>query len=108
ALKALHYTVRHDAANVPAYLLLAKLALNDDRDTDVIAFLGLAIKAAPQDPAPRLALVRYYMGRRRFGEAEPVVAGLLKIAPSNVEGIALLGELEFSLGAKAAAVTTFR
>ena len=107
-IKDLQQILAQDPANVPAYMKLAQIALDNDRDAEVAALLGKAIKAAPKDPTPRLALANYQISRANYQEAQATVRDLLQVSPNNAEGLHLRGDIQFAIGAKSEAVETFR
>ena len=94
--------------NVSAYLGLAQIALNEDREPEFFDLLAQAAKAAPGDPAPRLALANYQMARGKFDEALSTLNALLRVVPDDPESLALLGRLQFAMGERDRAVDTFR
>src|SRR5205085_11885897 len=61
AKRDLQQVLARDGANIPAYLMLAQIAQNEDHHPEVLSVLGKAIKAAPRDPTPRLALAHYQL-----------------------------------------------
>ena len=94
--------------NVTAYLKLAEIAARQNQDGQVRGILMQAIKQAPQDPAPRIALTRYLVARNDRPAALVAVNDLLKVSPNNAEGVAMLGSIQLSMGKKAEAVATLR
>lgn len=108
AAKDLQDILAHDRANVPAWLMLAQIGENEDHTADVIAILTRAIKAAPNDPAPRLALAQFQAKQRKYPDAQATIAGLLRISPNNPDGLSLKGGIQFASGAKYESLQTFR
>ncbi|HEY2008356.1 MAG TPA: XrtA/PEP-CTERM system TPR-repeat protein PrsT [Rhizomicrobium sp.] len=94
--------------NTAAYLKLAEIAARQNQDAQVRSALALAIQQVPQDPAPRIALARYLVGRRDRVGALNAVNDLLKAQPNNAEGVALLGSIQLAMGKKTEAVASFR
>jgi len=97
-----------DPKNLGAFLKLADIAARQDRDRDVRSLLSRAIGAAPQSPAPRLALVRYLLSRRDFKNALPAATEFARVQPSNTDAVTLLGDAQFASGQKKEAVATYR
>ena len=65
-------------------------------------------RLVPQDPAPRLALTRYLVDRNDRTGALNAVNDLLKSIRRKLDGVALLGGIQLSMGKKAEAVATFK
>ena len=72
-----------------------------------IALLNSAIRAAPNDPAPRLALAAAQTFLRKFNDAEATLNALLKIWPGNPEALMQLGRVQLLKGDKSRAVETY-
>ena len=108
AKKDLQLIVTQQPENWRAWSKLIQIAIHLGRDQEALALFDQAIKAAPKDPAPRLALADYLMARKKFAEAQTAVTGLLQTAPGNPDAIALQGEIQLLRGQTSDAVTTFR
>ena len=108
ASKNIHDILNLNPRNMAAYLKLAEIAARQNQDGQVRSVLAQAIKQVPQDPAPRIALARYLVGRNDRASALNVVNDLLRVHPNNAEGVGLLGGIQQLMGKKADAVTTFR
>ncbi len=108
AVKDLDYVTTRDPANTPAHMLQAQMALDSGHDAEALAILATAIRTAPNDPVPRLALARYQMGQRKFTDAQATLSALLRISQDNRQAIALQSDILFATGDKVHAVETFR
>ena len=104
----LQQILAHDPKNVSALIKSAEVAAQARQDAEVTRLLGRAISVAPQDPMPRLALANFYMSRGNLKAAKAADADLLHILPSNAEGLALSGALQWASGEKGQAVETYR
>jgi putative PEP-CTERM system TPR-repeat lipoprotein len=91
-----------------AYMQLTKIATDSDQNQEVLALLNRAMKAAPSDPTPRLALANYLMSQKKFQDAQATVSELLQISRNNPEGLALQGQIQLLRGQTTDAIRTFR
>ncbi len=108
ATKDLRAILALNPRNMGAYLKLAEIAARQNQDGQVRAILMQAIKASPQDPAPRLALARYLGSRGDRAGALNAANDLLKVQPRSAQGLAILSTLQLSMGKKAEAVAAAR
>jgi putative PEP-CTERM system TPR-repeat lipoprotein len=97
-----------DPRNIPAYLKLAQIALDNDDDNELLMLLSKATSAAPNDPAPRLALAKYQMQKGALNEAQSTIDEILMRFTDEPEGMALLGQLQFARAQAPRAIETFR
>ncbi len=104
----LQVIIGQQPANWAAWSKLIQIAVHIGRDQDALSLFDQAIKAGPQNPAPRLALANYLMTRGKFPEAQSAVAGLLQIAADNPDALALEGQIQLQRGQTSDAVATFR
>jgi putative PEP-CTERM system TPR-repeat lipoprotein len=93
--------------NMSAYMRLTQIAFDNGRDREALAVLDRAMKAAPTDPAPRLSLANYQIRRGNLKDGQETVAAVLKISPTNQEGLALQGQIQL-LKRDKEAINTFR
>ncbi len=82
--------------------------MHKDDESQSIALLNAAIKAAPDDPAPRLALANAQTWLRKFADAEASLNALLKFWPGNPTALMQLGRVKLLKGDKAGALQTYR
>jgi len=108
ANRDLRTILSQDPKNLPALLRLTDIALRQGQDRNVRSLLNQAIAAAPQNPTPRLALIRYLIGRRDFKSALPLANDFVRVQPSNSDAVMLLGNVQTGLGQKKEAVTSYR
>ena len=108
AVTDLHAVLKLNPRNMAAYMKLAEIAARQNQDGQVRGILAQAMREAPLDPAPRLALARYLASRNDRSGALNAVNDLLKIQPNSADGVALLGGMQLSMQKKAEAVATFR
>jgi cellulose synthase operon protein C len=97
-----------DGRNLAALLKLAEIAAQQGEDGNVHSILGTAVAASPQSATPRLVLVRYLVSEKDFKGALAASNNLLKVQPRNIEGVSLLGQIQFALGQKKEAIATYR
>lgn len=107
AAKDLRAVLAFDSKNIAARVRLAEIAARQGKDQEVRKLLGEAI-ASSQNPAPRLALVRYLMTRKDNQGALKAADDLLRLQPSSIEGVAMRGQIQSALGQKQEAVASFR
>ena len=108
ATKNFQQIIALDPKNVQVYLKLAEIAINNDQEAQGIALLNQAIKATPDNPAPRVALANYQLSQKNYQDAQATVNDLLQKYPQNVQGLTILGQIQFDKGEKGQAVSTFR
>lgn len=106
--KDLQKIIAQNPANVSAYIALAEIALHQGQEPQAIDLLTRAMKAAPREPGPRLALASLQSYRRDFNEAEATLRPLLLMSPANPQALTELGQIQFKSGAAGKAVETFR
>jgi len=94
--------------HMPAYIRLAQLATDRESDEDALAWLDRAIKAAPKDALPRMALANFRISQQEYKEAQAVVDGLLQLSVDNPDALALQGEIQSLQGDISSAVATYR
>jgi putative PEP-CTERM system TPR-repeat lipoprotein len=104
----LRQVLAQDPGNIAAYIKLSEIALNSDHEPESVALLRQAIKIAPVDPTPRLALVNYQFDRGKYDDAMATVNALLQISPNHPEGLALQGQIQLAKGNPERAIETFR
>jgi cellulose synthase operon protein C len=97
-----------DKNNMAAFLKLAGIAAQQGEDQNVRAILAQAIASAPQNAAPRIALIRYFNVRQNYKDALTAADDLVRAQPKNTDGLALLGQAQYALGQKKEAVATYR
>ncbi len=109
AVTDLHAVLKLNPRNMAAYMKLAEIAARQNQDGQLrLEILAQAMREAPSDPVPRLALARYLAGRNDRSGALNVLNDLLKVQPNYAEGVALLGGIQLSMQKKAEAVATYR
>jgi len=108
ANRDLRAILSQDPKNLATLLKLAEIASLQGQDQNVRALLGQAITAVPQSAAPRVVLVRYLIERRDFKNALPAANDFLRVQPTNRDALAMLGQVQVSLGQKKEAVATYR
>jgi putative PEP-CTERM system TPR-repeat lipoprotein len=108
ASRDLRTMLAQDPKNLAALLRLTDIALRQGQDGNVRSLLSQAVAAAPQNPTPRLALIRYLIGRRDFKSALPLANDFVRVQPSNADAVTLLGNVQTGLGQKKEAVTSYR
>jgi putative PEP-CTERM system TPR-repeat lipoprotein len=94
--------------NVAVYLKLAEVAAHQEQDQAVRNLLAKASQQVPQDPAPRIALVRYLLVRKDMKGALVAANDLVRSQPKNLQALALLGQTQSAAGQKREAVATFK
>ena len=97
-----------DPKNILALVKRAEVAARQNQDANARAILTRAIGIAPQDPAPRTALIKYLIIRRDLKAAMAAASDLVRVAPKNIEGLTLLGQLQLAFGQKAQSLVTLR
>jgi len=107
ATKDLHAVLASDPKNVAARIRLADIAARQGKDQEVRKVLGEAI-ALSQDVSPRIALIRYLVGRKDYKAALKTADDLVRLRPANADGVALRGQIQSELGQKQEAVASFR
>lgn len=108
ANKDLNTILAANPKNVPVYLKLAEIMARQGQDQNVRSLLAKATQQVPKDPAPRIALVRYLLVRKDLKGAVVAATDLVKVQPSNVQALALLGQAQSAAGQKTDAVATFK
>ena len=101
--------LRSDPKNARALLAMAELRVAEGAKSDEIELLvRRAVSASPTDPAPRQALVRYYMVKHdtkaALSEAQAGVVAL----PGNLDLLDALGQAQIAAGDIQQAVITFK
>ena len=97
-----------DPKNVTALVKRAEVAARQNQDASARSLLARAATIAPQNPAPRAALVKFLISRRNLKAALATAIDLVRIAPNYTEGLTLLGQIQLGLGQKSEAEATFR
>lgn len=101
--------VRTDPRHVNARLAIADLRLRAGAPREqVAALLAEAIKLAPAEAAPRLALVDLHLRAKDFKAALAVAQDASAALPSNLDVMDALGRAQFESGDLQQALNTFR
>jgi len=108
AAKDLRAILLSDPKNAASRIRLADIALRQGKDEDARRMLGEAISLSPQDASPRLALIGYLMTHKDLKTALKAADDLVRLQPSNADGITLRGQIQSLLEQKDAAVESFR
>jgi putative PEP-CTERM system TPR-repeat lipoprotein len=96
-----------DKSNLQALLALAELAALNRQEDQYIAWLHNAAKAHPQAMEPRVALIRYFLGKREFQKALALAKATLAAHPASPEAQNLLGTAQLMAGDVDNAIVTF-
>jgi putative PEP-CTERM system TPR-repeat lipoprotein len=108
AKKDLQLIINQQPTNWLAWSKLTQIAIQNGQHEQALALFDQAIKAAPNDPVPRLGLAKYLVARGKLTEAEATVTALRQIAKDNPDVLALQGEIQLARGQTSQAVLTFR
>ncbi len=97
-----------DPKSVYAVLALAELRIRAKAPMEeVLGFLNRAISLEAADPAPRLALVNYYLGVRQAKKAVEAGQQALSTIPDDANILEALGRAQFAAGENNQALATF-
>jgi putative PEP-CTERM system TPR-repeat lipoprotein len=108
ALRDYRAIVSLDGKNVSALLQIAQIAQRQGDDRTARTSLNQAITAAPDNMAPRFALINYLNSQKKLPEALTATGELLRLQPNNLDGLALLGRIQLAQGQQKEAVATYR
>jgi tetratricopeptide (TPR) repeat protein len=107
AKKAFTDALTLDARSVVAPVELSRLSLSAGDTSWAQRYGEMALRANPQLPAAREAVVRAALARNDVAAANPVLASLRRDRPDNPEYLHLEGELRLLEGKRAAAREAF-
>jgi len=96
-----------DPKNISVLVKLAEVAARQGQDQTVRSILAKATSIAPQNSAPRLALIRYLISRKDMKGALAAADELVHVLPKDTDGLMLFGELQLAAGQKTEAISTF-
>ena len=108
AKKDLQLIIAQQPANWLAWSRLILIAIQTGEQKEARTLYDQAIKAAPRDTVPRLALAGYLVGQKDLPGAQAAVNAVLEMAPDNPQAFMLQGQIELLRGQTAEAVRTFR
>jgi putative PEP-CTERM system TPR-repeat lipoprotein len=108
ASKGLQAILSSDPKNVASRIKLADIATRQGKDQEARRLLGEAVTLSPQDASPRLALIGYLMTHKDLKPALKAADDLVRLQPSNPDGVTLRGQVQSLLGQKDEAVESFR
>jgi putative PEP-CTERM system TPR-repeat lipoprotein len=108
ANKDLNLILSGNSKNVAVYLKLAEIAALQGQDQTVRSTLEKAIQLTPNNPSPRIALIRYLLTRKDYKSALSAANDLAKAYPKNPQAQALLGQAQGAAGLKRESAETFR
>jgi putative PEP-CTERM system TPR-repeat lipoprotein len=108
ANKDLNTILVTNSKNIAVYLKLAEIAALQGQDQNVRSILDKATLQAPNDAAPRIALVRYLLVRKDYKGALAAANTLVTAQPKNPQVLALLGQAQGAAGLKRESVESFR
>jgi putative PEP-CTERM system TPR-repeat lipoprotein len=97
-----------DGKNADALERLAAISARQGNDRQARDLLRQAIAASSQPDQPRIALIRYLMGRRDWNAAQMEADAFARLAPANPDAVSLQGQILSAMGKKAEAVASFR
>lgn len=106
--KDLQLIIAREPKSVTAFVKRAEIAARRGQDAQVQSLLKQAIAADRDNPTPRLVLANYHLIHKNYRDAQAALAELLQVSPQNVEALAMLGQVQYALGMKDQAVTTYR
>ncbi len=99
AKKRFDAVLAKDPKNVPALLALAGLRAREGGSTEAVAkLIGQAVAADPADPAPRLALISYYLQRKEPKLALTAAQEALIALPGQPEILDSAGKAYWAVG----------
>jgi putative PEP-CTERM system TPR-repeat lipoprotein len=107
ASKDLRAVLSSDPKNSASRIKLADIAQRQGNDQEVRRILGEAIALSPRDASPRLALIGHLMTHSDLKGALRAADDLLRLQPSNLDGITFRGQIQMLLGQKQEAVQSF-
>ena len=108
AKKDLQLIIDQQPANWLAWSRLIVIALQTGDRKEVRALYDQAIRGAPRDAVPRLALAGYLIGEKDFPGAQAAVNAVLEMAPDNRQALMVQGQIQLLRGQTADAVKTLR
>ncbi len=101
--------VRTDPQHAPARLAIADLHLRAGRPHDeVVAMIAEAIKVAPSEVAPRLALIDLQLRDKNFTAALAAAQQGIAALPDSPELLEMLGRAQLAAGDHQQALNSFR
>ena len=106
--KDLQAVVAADPKNAAARVKLADISVRQGKEAEARKLLGEAITLAPRDAAPRLALTRRLVAGKDLKGALKMADDIVRLQPSNTEGVTLRGQIQSLLDQKQEAVLSFR
>lgn len=108
ASRDLNTLLASDSKNVAALLKLADVQNRLNQPQAVRATLDRAIAAAPKNPSPRTALVRYLGARKDLNGALDAAMKFQNAVPGNFDALVLTAEVQAAMGRKADALGTLK
>ncbi len=108
ARKRFEAVLARDAKDYRALVALAELRQRTSgKPEEIESLLKEAIKASPDESAPRLALVKQFLLRRSFNAALATAQDAVAVLPTNVQVLDALGRAQLASGDTQQASITF-
>lgn len=109
AMGRLQRVVDTDPKNALAMTALAELKSRHDAPiAEVFALFDQAVKAAPNDPEPRLKQIEYLLRKRQFKDALASANAAVAALPSDAKVLEAAGRAQLQAGDVEQAITSFR